>query len=330
MFLVRTSSLALFLCLVIVGCSGGAGSGKLVKLPGKGEDPGVGSDTRTTGPTDGTLPDTNVSETTPKGPTAIQVSYKEGRRETYSLVNDITVYTQGEGAGEVLKHKSFLNADQIVHVHKREGDGGLVTIQTLNVRSGVEGKAFDQKQADAFIKKTAEGIEGSTLQGVFDKTGRGSQLELLGEGVGLNPMGPQAGSQTLMTGFMGMVFPNKQVKIGERWTATYDISQSGADLFEESGARVVDGEVPLTYELVDYDQAKNFVQIKITGKGKPTIKIPMSGAMVEIKMDVNVAGQALVRYDDGWLQELRLESTIVTEGFVATKQVVKTVTRRMK
>ncbi len=329
MTFVRRTAFAFLLVAFVAGCSGGAGSGKLTQLPGKDSAaPGVVPDS--TEPGSEIDPVVEAAKPPPKEPTTIQVDYKEGRRETYQLVNDITVFTQGAKEGEVVAHKSFLNAEQVVQVHKKQGDGAVVTIQTVNVKSGVEGSTFDQKQANDFITKTAQGIEGSTLQGVFDKTGKGSDLQLFGEGVGLNPMGPQAGSQTLMTGLMGMVFPSGQVKVGDKWTANYDMTQSGADLFEKAGARVVNGEVPLTYELVDYNPKTNFVQLRITGKGKPIVKIPMEGAMAEIRMDVDIKGQALVRFDDGWLQELRLESTVITEGFVATKQVVRTVTRRKK
>ena len=187
-----------------------------------------------------------------------------------------------------------------------------------------------QKQADGLIKKMAASIEGSMLQGDYDAHGRGTNMFLLGEGVGLNPMGPQAGAQEVMVGFMGILFPAKPVKVGEKWSGTYDITESAQDLFESSGGMVDDGKIPITYELLDYNEKDNFIRIGLSSKGSPTVKIPMGGGLAKIEMDVRAKGQALVRLNDGWLQELRFETTIVTEGYVATKQVVKTVTRRLK
>jgi hypothetical protein len=93
---------------------------------------------------------------------------------------------------------------------------------------------------------------------------------------------------------------------------------------------VDNGEVPITYELIEFDPQYNRITVGITSRGKPTVKIPIGGGIAKIEMTVESKGQALVRLNDGWLQELRLETTIVTAGFVATKQVVKTVTRRQK
>jgi hypothetical protein len=261
----------------------------------------------------------------PTEPTTIALEFAKGRRETYTLANEITTHSQGLKKGEVFVNKSFLTAEQIVEAHD---DKGLVTIQTINVKGGVNGTSTEEQEANDFIARMAESIEGSILRGRFNSAGKGSELELLGEGVGLNPLGPQAGSQTVMVGFMGVLLPEKAVKPGDKWTGTYDVSQSAADLFATQGGRANNGEIPITYELLDYNEKTNFFKVKITGKGTPVIKVPMGGAMATINMDVSLQGQALVRLDDGWLQELRVETTVVTEGFVATKQVVKTLTRR--
>jgi hypothetical protein len=143
-------------------------------------------------------------------------------------------------------------------------------------------------------------------------------------------MGPQAGAQDVMVGFMGVLLPPKAAKVGDTWSGTYDITASAQDLFANAGAMVEDGDVPITYELLDFNPRTNYVKLGLTSKGKPLVKIPIGGGLAKIQMSVESKGQALVRYNDGWLQELRLETTIVTEGFVATKQVVKTVTRRQK
>ena len=322
-----------FLCvaIVLVGCSGGAGSGKLVSVPSPKD---TGQPIDSTGAASNTDvkvdPIVEAAKPPPVEPIDIRLAFTDGRRETYVLTNSISTFTQGDKPNELFEQKSFLNAEQVVGVQKATETNALVTVHTQNVKAGVQGTSIEANEADNFIKKTAENIEGSTLQGSFDRTGRGSDLYLLGNGVGLNPMGFQAGSQSLMVGFMGVVFPSKAVKPGDSWKGTLDMSQSGEDLFEQAGGRVSNGEVPLTYTLIDYNPKTNFVKIGISGKGTPIIKVPMQGAVVEIKMLVETKGQALVRYNDGWLQELRLESTIVTEGFVATRQVVRTVTQRQR
>ena len=312
------------LILVALGCSRGAGSGKLVPIkPADATDQVPG--TPDVAPTE---PEVTVPPES-KEPLAMAVSFPLGKSETYILTNDILTLSQAPD-GETYAEKSFLNAVQEVKVIVTPDNGPNVSIHTHDVRAGVPGDQPIQKIANDYILKTAASIEGSVLHGKFDDKGRGTDLFFIGEGVGLNPLGPQASSQKLMVGFMGILLPDKAAKPGDTWTGTYDFTQSGMDLFENQGGRVEDGKIPITYTLLDYDKKNNSIRIGLKSAGKPVVKVPMQGAMATIKMDVRAAGQALVRISDGWLQELRLETNVTTEGLVASKQTIKTVTRRKK
>jgi hypothetical protein len=310
--------------VVAWGCSGGPGSGKLVPI--KAAD-AVATDTDEPAARE---PDA-VANVPPaeKEPLAMSVKFPTGKSETYILTNDILTLTQTMD-GQTNSEKSFLNAVQDVNVIVTPNNGPNVSIHTHDVRAGVPGDEPIQRIANDYIQKTAASIEGSVLHGKFDDKGRGTDLFFIGEGVGLNPLGPQASSQKLMVGFMGILLPDKAVKPGDTWTGTYDFTQSGMDLFENQGGRVENGKIPITYTLLDYDKENNSIRIGLKSAGKPVVKVPIEGAMATINMDVKADGQALVRLDDGWLQELRLETNVTTEGLVASKQTIKTVTRRKK
>jgi hypothetical protein len=249
-----------------------------------------------------------------------------GRKETYVITNEIVTQTRGWNNGPMVTTESFLNAKQDVTVRPDK----LVRTRTYQAEAGARGDSSEQKAADGVIRQMASAAEGSVLEGEYDARGRGLNLYLLGDGVGLNPMGPQAGAQEVMVGFMGIVFPEKPVKVGDKWQAVYDITASAQDLFQSSGGMVENGEIPIAYELLEYNKETNFIKLGLSSKGSPVVKIPIGSGLAKIEMTVEAKGQALVHFDTGWLQELRFETSVVTEGFVATKQVVKTVTRRAK
>jgi hypothetical protein len=318
---VRKSLIALV--ALASGCSGG---GKLVEKPiTAGQDaPRPNEEVELPDPAKIDLP--KLAGDAPAATVALKIDFERGKRATYVLTNESVTLTRGQENGPMLTTKSFLNARQEVSVL----DSGAVRIHTSDVKGGVYGDDDAELAADAIMKGMAASIEGSVLQGVFDERGQGSEMVLLGDGVGLNPMGPQAGTQEVMLGFMGILFPQKPAKVGDKWQGTYDITESAQDLFASSGGMVDNGRVPLTYELLEFNAEKNFARIGISSAGKPIVKIPMGGGLAKINMDVKSQGQALVRLDEGWLQELRIETTVVTEGYVATKIVTKTVTRREK
>ena len=331
MLAVRLASLAVLLVLALSfsgGCSGGAGSGEMVELarddrqqlegnPLDAEDqPGAGP--ADSGPEEAADPE-------PQPPIGLALKLTAGQSAVYTLTNEITTTTTNED-GTVEATDSFLNATQSVTVESTDRETGVVTIETTDVSAGVPG----EEEPDEFMRKTAANIEGSRLRGQFDGQGRGTELILLGDGVGLNPMGPQAGSQDVMVGFMGVLLPGKVVAPGETWIGVYDISESAADLFEGSGAFVESGTVPITYSLIDYDEERNLAAIAVRSEGRPVIKIPLGGAVMTVEMKVVTEGRALVRLDDGWLEELTIESIITTEGLVVTRTVARTTTRRLK
>jgi hypothetical protein len=319
---VRKSLIALV--AFAAGCSGG---GKLVEKPPttRQNDPPE-ADTPVQLP-DAEKIDKPVLTTSAANATVdLKIDFEKRRKATYVLTNESVTQTRGLENGPMLTTKSFLNARQEVSVL----DSGAVRIHTSDVKGGVYGGDVAEEAADAIMKGMAASIEGSVLQGEFDPRGRGREMVLLGDGVGLNPMGPQAGTQEVMVGFMGILFPEKPAKVGDKWKGTYDITESAQDLFASSGGMVDNGQVPMTYELLEFNAEKNFIKLRISSAGKPIVKIPMGGALARINMDVKSVGQALVRLDDGWLQELRIETTVITEGYVATKIVTKTITRREK
>jgi hypothetical protein len=315
--------LLLFLLPAFAGCTGG---GKLVDKP-------VAPSVQPEGAVEeGTLPDPpKIEESTapivdPEAPLELRLVLTGGRKETYVLINDTVTQTRGQTGGPMRTTTSFLNAKQEVTVR----NDGTVRIHTTDVKGGVQAKDQREVEADGVMKQFAADIEGSVLQGVFDKRGRGAEMFLLGDGVGLNPMGPQSGAQEVMVGFMGVLLPEKPAKRGDKWTSAYDITESAIDLFAGMGAMVDNGKVAITYELIEFNHKNNSVRIKVSSAGKPVVKIPIEGgALTKIQMNVTSVGEALVRLDDGWLQELRLETTVVTEGFVATKVTTRTVTRKV-
>ncbi len=320
--MVRKSLLALI--AFTAGCSGG---GKLVEKPIEpSQEPLPKNDAPVQLPDLDRIQPPTVAKTDPVASFDLKINFEVGRKETYVLTNETVTKTRGQENGPMRTTTSFLNARQEVSVRP----SGDVRIHTTDVKGGVVGDSTEEIAADGIMKGIAKSIEGSVLQGVFDKRGHGRDMFLLGEGVGLNPMGPQAGAQEVMVGFMGILLPDKPAKVGDKWKGTYDISASAEDLFESSGGMVEDGAMPITYELLQVNAATNAIRLHISSAGKPTVKIPMGGGLAKILMDVKVNGEALVRLNDGWLQELRIETTVVTEGFVATSIVTKTVTRRLK
>ena len=330
MFDMRLASFAVLPALALVlasGCSTGAGSGDMVKIAsGETSQADEGSNGGVDG-SEGAVDETglNAEDTGPQPPIGLTLSFAPGQTAVYSLNNEITTITQNQD-GTFNTTGSFLNATQSVSVDSLGSDAATVTIKTTGVSAGVPGEL----KPTEYLEKTAASIEGSRLRGKFDAQGRGTDLYLLGEGVGLNPMGPQAGSQEVMVGFMGVLLPGKVVAPGETWSGTYDISESATDVFQDMGAFVESGAMPITYSLIDYDVARNLAAIRIHAEGTPVLKIPMSGAIVEVEMKVVTDGRALVRLDDGWLEELKIESIITIEGYVAATNIVRSTTRRVK
>jgi hypothetical protein len=309
--------------LLAIGCSGG---GKLVDKP-------AGQTTQPEGTVQqGSPPEaTNVGESTetsadPEAPLDLKLRLEVGRKETYVLTNVTVTQTRGHQNGPMLSTESFLNAKQEVTVR----NDGTVRIHTTDVKGGVNADDVQEEKADLVVKQFAQSVEGSMLQGAFDQRGRGTEMLLLGDGVGLNPMGPQSGAQEVMVGFMGVLLPAGPAKVRDKWASTYDITESALDLFASQGAMVENGKVPITYELLEFNHKTNAVRIRVTSAGKPLVKLPMEdGSLAKISMDVMSTGEALVRLNDGWLQELRLETVVVTEGYVATKITTRTVTRKV-
>lgn len=331
MLVVRRVSVAVLVALTLSlagGCSGGAGSGEMVELvSGDTQLPETSSQVAEYLP-DAELEDGEPEEASnpePQPPIALTLKFTAGQSAVYILTNEITTTFRNED-GTLEATDSFLNATQSVTVESTGSNFGLVTIETTGVSAGVPG----EDMPTAYMQKMAENIEGSRLRGRFDGQGRGTELFLLGGGVGLNPMGPQAGSQDVMVGFMGVLLPGKVVAPGDTWTGVYDISQSAADLFEGSGSFVESGTVPITYSLIDYDEERNLAAIRIHSEGRPLIKIPLGGAVINLEMRVVTDGRALVRLDDGWLEELKIESIITIEGYIAARNVVRSTTRRVK
>lgn len=321
----------LFLVLMVVaGCGEKAGQGNLVAIESD-KPPVANIDGTVIAPPTPEIVDPVVTPSTDTKTAVIDfgVKYQRGKVIDYALVNTIEVLMSGQNKGETISRETFLNASQRVEVGETKGGGAKVSITTSKVTSGFLKKTPEVEEADAFLKQTALSIEGSLLRGDFDSKGKGSNLELIGNGVGLNPMGPQVGSQEVMVGFMGVLLPGKPIKIGDKWSAKFDFSQSASDLFGAAGAKTEKSEIIITYKLLDYDISKNFARVSIQSKGAPVIKVPTDGAMVLVNIKVDSIGEALIRLDDGWLQEMRLETTVVTEGFVASKQIVKTITKRL-
>ena len=314
-------SLAILPFIVLAGCSGGAGSGKLVPVKGPS------GATNTDAPGAILAAPTNKTNT-PKEPIEMKLAFASGRREVYALMNEILLETTV--GKQVFHDSSYINAEQSVNVIKPKPDGATVSIVTSNVSAGVRGAGQVQAIANDWLKKVSSDIEGSVMQGDYDARGRGTGLQLFGDGVGLNPMGPQVGSQNVMVGFMGILFPKGPTRVGDTWQGTFDFTKSGEDLFAQQGGRVENGEVPITYKLLDYDKARGTMTLGLECKGKPLVKVPMEGAVSKINLDVESHGQALVRMSDGWLQELRLETTVMTDGgglLYPMKHTIRTVTR---
>ena len=261
----------------------------------------------------------------PQPPIGLTLKLTTGQSAVYVLTNEMTTTVRFEN-GAVEATDSFLNATQSVTVESTDRETGVVTIETTNVSAGVPG----EEKPDKFMRKTVADIEGSRLSGRFDVQGRGTELFLLGDGVGLNPMGPQAGSQDVMVGFMGVLLPGKIVAPGETWSGVYDISESVANLFEGTRAYAESGTMPITYSLLAYDEERNLAAIGVHSEGRLVIKIPLDGAVINVEMKVVTEGRALVRLDDGWLEELKIESTTTTEGYVASRTVARTTIRRVK
>ncbi|MCH7945915.1 MAG: hypothetical protein IIC73_07890 [Armatimonadetes bacterium] len=327
----RLASLAVLVALAMClsgGCSGGAGCGEMVELTSGDTQllegrPQVAEDLPDAEPEDSEPEE--PADSGPQPPIGLALKFTAGQSAVYTLTNEITTTIRYED-GTVEATDSFLNATQSVTVESTDRETGVVTIETTNVSAGVPGK----EEPDEFMRKIAASIEGSRLRGLFDGQGRGTELYLLGDGVGLNPMGPQAGSQDVMVGFMGMLLPGKVVAPGETWSGVYDISESAVDVFKGLGAYVESGTMLITYSLIDYDEERNLAAIAVRSEGRPVIKIPVNGAVINLEMKVVTDGRALVRLDDGWLEELKIESITTIEGYVASRTVVRSTTRRLK
>ncbi|HXH61219.1 MAG TPA: hypothetical protein VNI20_07655 [Fimbriimonadaceae bacterium] len=321
--------------IVAVGCTSRAGKGDLVKLEDSQPKTQAAGQIQTAPPAPTIIGTQAAPEEKPEPHKAPVVSlhpaikFVKGDTGVYKLTNDITIFTAGDKADTLNKQKSYLNAMQAVSVEDVKGKKGTITVKTTDVSAGVTGTSVAEVSADAYMKETARSIEGSTLQGNYDSTGKGTDLILLGKGIGLNPMGPQIGSQDVSVGFMGVLLPSKSVKVGDKWSGAYDISQSVQDLFQSSGGVAQNGETTIWYTLLDFDEEKNYVKLGISGHGRPLVKIPAGGGTLTIQMDVKIDGQAVVRMDSGWLQQMKVESTIVTEGLAASKEVVNSVTQRV-
>ncbi len=318
------------LVLLAMGCAEERGGGKTVPTAKSPSQPSATlSDTENLTPPPPIMSEVPVPATASSEPIAIKVKYREGSKFDYSLTNGIEISLPGSKEGEVVRQDTFLNAMQNIAVGATKGGLTNVTIKTNKVAAGFAKPTPENEEAGEFLKKTAAGIEGSVLTGQFDASGRGTKLELEGEGVGLNPLGPQVGSQDVMVGLMGILLPERLVNVGDEWSAKFDFQQSASDLFGQAGAKTENSEVTLVYKLLDYNKEKNLARFSVVGKGKPTIKLPTEGSVLEVQVSVDSKGQATVRLDDGWLQELRLETTVVMEGFISNKQIVKTVTKRL-
>ena len=317
-----------FALVLASGCSTGAGSGDMVKITSGETLPADGGSNGSVDVSEVAVDETGsdaAADPGPQPPIGLTLTFASGQTAVYSLKNEITTITPNPD-GTYKTTGSFLNATQSVTVDSVGRNSATVTIETTDVSAGVPG----EQRPTEYLEKTAASIEGSRLRGKFDGQGRGTELYLLGDGVGLNPMGPQAGSQEVMVGFMGVLLPGKVVAPGDTWSGEYDITASVVDVFEGLGAFVESGTMPITYSLIDYDEERNLAAIRVHAEGTPVIKIPLGGAIVELAMKVVTDGRALVRLDDGWLEELKIESIITIEGYFASKSVVRSTTRRVK
>lgn len=254
-------------------------------------------------------------------PIDLRLVIKAGQEQKYRLTNEISTTVQSPTNSEDKEtYSSHLNARQSVEV----GEDESVFIQTTDVDGAVIGEGMMTAMANVYMQSTVKAIEGSMMVAAYDETGSGKNVMMIGEGMGLNPLGAQADPRDATVGFMGVILPGGTVKPGDSWAGEYDAAVMAGEVFKDMGAQTSNGTIPLTYFLRGYDLERGLAQISITGSGIPIIDLPIENSIVKIEMQIYIEGEALVRLSDGWLYELRIETDVITEGLYATKQKVRT------
>lgn len=257
---------------------------------------------------------------------AIALRYEEGAEHRYELTNDIVTYVSIPEIDQIATVTSGLGATQTARVRRLDGSGAEILISTFDVVSNVEG---DEEIAEILRIATAS-IEGSRLVGNYDEFGRGTDV-YLEQGIGLSPIGAQAGGQDMTVGLMGLLLSPEPVPLGKSWSGAFDFTASVESFLSSVDGTVVNGEFPIVFTLESVNEEENYVVIGIRSEGRPTIIMPLAGgAEVTSEMHVLMEGRALIDLDTGWLSEMKVTTTVDYSGFLpGVKQTVLSITRRI-
>lgn len=257
---------------------------------------------------------------------SIALMYEEAAAYRYELTNDIVTIVEIPEIKQTVVVGSDLAATQTARVRTRDGGGAEILIRTFDVVSNVEG---DEEIAEILRIATAS-IEGSRMVGSYDEFGRGTNV-YLEQGIGLSPIGAQAGDQDMTVGLMGLLLPPGPVPLGESWSGQFDFTASVESFLSSVGGKVEDGEFPIVFTLERVNEERNYAVIGIRSEGRPTIIMPLvSSIETTSPMHVLMEGRALIDLDTGWLREMKVTTTVDYSGFLpGVKQAVLSVTRRI-
>lgn len=315
-------SMLLVVLVIACGCSSGAGKAPLTGISG----PPSNEPARDAGPP-------WELDRIPEGVGepgeqlySLAIQYEEGAEYRYELTNDMVNRLPDPIFGQMVTVKSDLTATQTARIEQLDGSGAVILINTFNVESNVEG----DEEVAILIQDATAGIEGSLMRGNYDEFGRGTDV-FLERGIGLSPIGAQAGDEDLIVGLMGLLLPPTPVTLADEWLGSFDFTAQVGSFFVKVGGTVENGEFPIVYALEQVNEEENYAVIGIRSEGRPTIILALVGdETVSSEMHVLMEGRALIDLDTGWLREMKVTTTVDYSGFMpGVKQVVQSTTRRV-
>lgn len=169
----------------------------------------------------------------------------------------------------------------------------------FTVRTDVTNVQVQGDTSQPAISQLAKGIQatkGTSYDATFSKVGKvttgGGKDKFSGRDLASMAYG-------FGTGFQGLTFPDKPVRLGDTWTSELDFSEVVGSLGQGMGGAASMDKLPVTTKLLAVTTQGNrkFADLEIVMSGKPKLNAKGGQSGGGFKMDMAIQGRHLVRID---------------------------------
>ena len=243
------------------------------------------------GTTAPTYTDKPVSAPKPDGQVyTLRYNIPAGTTANYKQDISMSINSPLSGPGKPMEISS--TTDQTLKILKASPKDFTVRTDVTNVQ--VQG---DRSQPG--MSQLAQGIQatkGTTYNATFSKVGKvtsgGGKDKFSGRDIASMAYG-------FGTGFQGLTFPEKPVKLGDTWTSELDFNEVVGSLGQGMGGVASMDKLPVTTKLlaVTTQGGRKFADLEIVMSGKPKLNAKGGQSGGGFKMDMSIQGRHLVRID---------------------------------